>query len=185
MKDFISTNYTFTPGVSGVGTVSLGISDFDVKRLVSIINQTQDVVIYSTASTTAKYTTIDGSTLTLNVDTSTHSASDVLQVIYNSPSEFSPISDLITYLKQLVYYVGSSLGNVDNLNRLKVRVELADSVTTVTSVTGVGTVGTVSNITNLATVSNITNLAGMPQAELGTNIALNTFANSIRDKITF
>jgi hypothetical protein len=179
MKDFISTNYTFTPGISGVGTVSLGVSDFDIKRLVSIINQTQGVVIYSTASTTAKYTAIDGSTLTLNVDTSTHSNTDVLQVIYNSPSEFSPISDLIMYLKQLVYYVGSSLGNVDALNRLKVRAEVVDAVTTVTTVTGVTTVSAVTAVTN------ITNLGGMPQTEFGINVALNTFANSIRDKITF
>jgi hypothetical protein len=83
------------------------------------------------------------------------------------------------YLKQLVYYVGSSLGNVDALNRLKVRAEVVDAVTTVTTVTGVTTVSAVTAVTN------ITNLGGMPQTEFGINVALNTFANSIRDKITF
>jgi hypothetical protein len=83
MKAFIVPSYTFTPGASGVGTVNLsGITSFDIKKLVSIINQTRGVIIYATASSTYKYTGVAGSTVTLFVDTSTHDANDKLQVIY-------------------------------------------------------------------------------------------------------
>lgn len=176
MKDFISTTYTFSPGASGVGTVTLsGISSFDSKKLVAIINQTRGVVIYSTGAINTRYTAINDSTLTLNVDTSTHSSNDILQVIYNDT--LTPINtnsdntdSLLAYIKQLVYILGNSVGNTDALNRTKIRAELVDAVTTVTTVT---------------TVTNITNFGGMPQAEFGQQIINNTFANAIKSNITF
>jgi hypothetical protein len=90
-KAFITPSYTFTPGASGVGTVNLsGITSFDVKKLVAVINQTRGVVIYSTASTSAKFTAVSGTTVTLNYDTSTHASGDRLQVIYD---EGAPASE--------------------------------------------------------------------------------------------
>lgn len=90
MKDFISPAYTFTPGASGVGTVNLsGISAFNIRLLVAIINQTRGVTIYATGSTATRYTGVTGTTLTLFFDTSAQGASDVLQVIYNQPDTAS------------------------------------------------------------------------------------------------
>lgn len=93
MKSFITPAYTFTPGASGVGTVNLsGIAGFDIKYLVAVINQTRGVTIYATGSTDTRYTALSGTTLTLFADTADHSASDVLQVIYEDQAG-SPISD--------------------------------------------------------------------------------------------
>jgi hypothetical protein len=93
MKQFTIPSYTFTPGSSGVGTVNLsGISGFNVKYLVAVINQTRGVVIYSTGDTATRYTNLAGTTLTLNVDTSTHNSGDVLQVIYEVTSA-DPLTD--------------------------------------------------------------------------------------------
>ena len=93
MKQFTIPSYTFTPGASGVGTVNLsGISGFNVKYLVAVINQTRGVVIYSTGDTATRYTNLAGTTLTLNVDTSTHNSGDVLQVIYEVTSA-DPLTD--------------------------------------------------------------------------------------------
>lgn len=83
MKSFIKPAYTFTPGASGVGTVNLsGITSFDVKRLVAIINQTTGALIYSTANPLLKFTTVAGTTVTLFFNTTGMSGADVLQVIY-------------------------------------------------------------------------------------------------------
>lgn len=84
MKRFITPTYTFTPGASGVGTINLsGISPFDVKRLVAIINlDAGGVVIYSTGNSSAKYTSVSGTTLTLFYNTTGMNASDKLQIIY-------------------------------------------------------------------------------------------------------
>jgi hypothetical protein len=93
MKQFITPTYTFTPGASGVGTVNLsGIASFDIKYLLSVINQTRGVVIYSTGDTASRYTNLSGTTLTLNVDTSTHNSGDVLQVVYEVVSA-NPLTD--------------------------------------------------------------------------------------------
>jgi hypothetical protein len=90
-KAFISPTYTFTPGASGVGTVNLsGISAFDVKRLVAVVNQTRGVVIYATGSTSTRYTAVSGSTLTLFADTTGQNSADVLQVIYEEPDSPLP-----------------------------------------------------------------------------------------------
>lgn len=87
MKKFITPTYTFTPGASGVGTVDLsGISGFDKKNLVSIINQTRGVIIYATGSTALRYTNVTGTVVTLFYDTTTQNNADILQVIYEDNS---------------------------------------------------------------------------------------------------
>ena len=91
MKQFIAPTYTFTPGASGVGTVNLsGISSFDVKYLVAIINQTKGQIIYSTGSADYRYTNVTGTTVTLFYNTATMSSGDVLQVIYEVQSQALP-----------------------------------------------------------------------------------------------
>lgn len=101
MKAFIVPSYTFTPGASGVGTVNLsGISGFDPKKLISIINQTRGAILYATASSTYKHSGISGTTVTLFVDTSTHSNTDVLQVVYEDATIENRLALLATEAKQ-------------------------------------------------------------------------------------
>lgn len=93
MKKFITPTYTFTKGASGVGTVDLsGISSFDVKNLVSIINQTRGEVIYATGSAAYRYTNVSGTTVTLFYDTNSHNNADTLQVIYEDNSALAVVS---------------------------------------------------------------------------------------------
>lgn len=92
MKSFILPTYTFTPGTSGVGTVNLtGISSFNIKRLIAIINQTRGITIYATGSTSLRYTNVVGTTITLFYDTSSQNSGDTLQVIYEDTTD-TPIS---------------------------------------------------------------------------------------------
>jgi hypothetical protein len=93
MKSFLAPTYTFTPGASGVGTVDLsGISGFNIKYLVAIINQTRGVTIYATGDAGLRYTAVAGTTVTLFANTTGHSAGDVLQVIYEDQAG-APIED--------------------------------------------------------------------------------------------
>lgn len=85
MSNYITPSYTFSPGLSGVGSIDLsGIDGFDIKRLVAIVNQTVGVIIYSSANSSCNYTNVQGTVVTLKFDTSTHSATDVLQIIYDT-----------------------------------------------------------------------------------------------------
>lgn len=102
MKAFITPSYTFTPGTSGVGTVNLsGISGFEIKRLVAVINQTAGKLIYSTGNEALRFTALAGTTLTLNADTATQKTADVLQVIYESPDTFATQATLASLLTEL------------------------------------------------------------------------------------
>jgi hypothetical protein len=86
MKDFITPSLTFVPGTSGVGYVDLyGIPAFDVKRLVSLINQTTGTIIYSTADPSLRFTNVTGTQVYLLFDTSSMSGANLIQVVYDTP----------------------------------------------------------------------------------------------------
>jgi hypothetical protein len=85
MSGYITPAYTFTPGPSGVGTINLsGINDFNIKRLVAIINQTAGEIIYSSANSSYNYTNVVGTTITLKADTTGQNSTDILQVVYDT-----------------------------------------------------------------------------------------------------
>jgi hypothetical protein len=93
MKAFITPSYTFTPGASGGGTIDLSsIAGFDIKRLIAVINQTRGELIYSTGSSTLKYTGVLGGVVTLFADTSSHLSTDTLQIIYEGIGQKSSAS---------------------------------------------------------------------------------------------
>ena len=87
MRDFYPTSVVFTPGGSGVGTIVLSsIPNFDIRDLGIINNLTKNAQIYAAGIDGYGYTALAGvnnSTITLQYDTSTHSASDVIQVMYS------------------------------------------------------------------------------------------------------
>jgi hypothetical protein len=110
MKSFITPSYIFTPGISGVGTIDLlGIENFNIKRLVAIININSNVIIYNVASSTAGFTAVNNTTITLDYDTSAMSSNDLLQVIYDN-------DDAITN-NELIQAVQAMRMGIQSLNR--------------------------------------------------------------------
>ena len=87
-----SATIVFTPGVAGAGTLDFtnffSTAPFVINRLMAVINQTRNTIIYAEAQTGLGWTSWNPSShvLTLNSDTSTHAATDILQVIYDSPA---------------------------------------------------------------------------------------------------
>jgi hypothetical protein len=140
MKEFITPTYKFSPGLPTIGYVDLtGIGNFDIARLVAIINQTKGILIYSTASENTKYTSLVGTKVYLSIDTSTHSTDDVLQIIYNNESS---TIDMIIMLNNLLSIIANPGIRDKTINAD--RVTLVGGSTTISS----GTVTTVSNITS-------------------------------------
>ena len=187
MKDFKVTEYVFSPGASSVGYVNLyNLSDFDINRVVAIINQTRGVVIYATGSSAKRFTSVSGTTIYLNFDTSSHSASDELQIVYNSSAPLktddTDTREMIKLLSRLVK-IAENQQATDAGQRQRTTI---DSITNGLTLSNVTVVGTVSSITGgtITTVSNANQIAGMAQEQY-INIARNTYANSIRSKIGF
>jgi hypothetical protein len=182
MKDFLVTDYIFSPGISGSGYVEFtNLDDFDITRLVSIINQTKGVIIYATASVEKAYSSLSGKRVFLNFNTSTHNAGDKLQIVYNSSQALkttdSEQQDLLKLLNRLVKVMENQQA-CDSSQRQRVTIDaIAGSLT-------LGTVSTVTNAGTVNTVNNVAAMAGMNQEQY-LNIARNTYANSIRSKLEF
>lgn len=88
---------TFSPGVSGAGTIVFNdIPNFDERRVMAVTNVTRKKLIYAAElgprdddpgkSGDWSLVTWFGGTLTLDCDTSTHEAGDVLRCIYEHES---------------------------------------------------------------------------------------------------
>jgi len=77
----ILTNYVFVPSTGKI-TFS-GILDFDARRILSIINQTTNVIIYGQSITGKGMVTSDSESITLAYDTSAMSSTDQLTIIYS------------------------------------------------------------------------------------------------------
>jgi hypothetical protein len=95
-------SYVFTPGAAGVGTIKVP-GKLDLNQLLIITNTTRNVILYNFADTTNASTGItfsrandanfvtaldntDGiTTITLQVNTASHSANDTLQIFYEKP----------------------------------------------------------------------------------------------------
>jgi hypothetical protein len=156
MKSFITPTYTFTPGISGVGTINLsGINNFNVNRLVAIINQTTGSLIYSTADPNLDFTSLSGTTLTLQADTSTQSANDEIQIIYDVDDALNN-NELIEAIESLRIAIGALTrsGIGQSLPDVSGRLRIAlDSITANLTLATITTLGTLSNQTQVGSIS--------------------------------
>jgi hypothetical protein len=170
MKEFITPKYFFSPGTSDNGFVDLfGISNFEIGRLVAIINQKRGVIIYSTASESNKYTRVIDNKVYLAADTSSYSSDDQLQIIYNTEST---TVDVVVMLSTLLNAILNP-GNLDKTINAE-RVTLVGGSTTISSGT----------VTTLSTLSNIVNNNGYPSQIGLINNNMNAWTNTCRNKIT-
>lgn len=87
-----SATVVFTPGAAGVGNLDFtnffAVAPFVINRLMAVINQTRNTIIYAEAQSGLGWTSWSPAThvLVLNSDTSTHAATDTLQIIYDAPA---------------------------------------------------------------------------------------------------
>lgn len=90
MKTVLASNYSpiFTPGAANAGTINFsGIPGFANNRLMAIMDQTQNILIYGEGLTGYGGTwDTTGKILTLTASTVSCASSDLLQVIFDSPA---------------------------------------------------------------------------------------------------
>ena len=63
------------------------LSDFSITKLFAVINITQNTPIYIPGASGYGISSVNGSILTLSYDTSSHSASDILNVYYTAEND--------------------------------------------------------------------------------------------------
>jgi hypothetical protein len=188
MKNYISPSYTFTPGDTGVGNVTTGIKNFNVKFLIVILNITREEIIYAPGLSGRGYTSISGDTITLEYNTSSHSSTDILQFLYESTNDYPSVvdsarnNDLLVKLQRLTK-IAESLQVVDSAQRQRITIDSIAASLTLGTVTTVGSVTSLGTLTTVTSVTNIASNAGMDREQY-INIAKQTYANSIRSRLT-
>lgn len=85
MKQLVTFDPAFTPGLSGVGTLDFsGYAGFELKKLYAVINTTRGTPIYVPGTTQYGITSATASKITLSANTSTHSGNDTLLTFYDA-----------------------------------------------------------------------------------------------------
>lgn len=104
MKKSVITTTTFNPATRVINT---GVQDFNIKKLYAIINQTAEAIIFATGMQGKGFTSITGSSITLEYDTTSMNANDVLQIIYDDNEDTDLLQnifeavDMLTFLQTL------------------------------------------------------------------------------------
>ena len=179
-------DYTFTPSLKQIrfnttDTVTL-------ENVLLITNVSTNTIIYNFANP-AQGGTITSNVLTLTYDTTGMSSSHKLQIFLDlkgSPATENTLQDVKeqTALLKRIAKIADSLAVVDGAQRQRVTIDAITGGLTLGTVSSMGTLTTVTGVTTVSTVSNVAANAGMG-SEQYLNIARNTYANSIRNKLSF
>jgi hypothetical protein len=128
----ISGSYTFNPGAKTV-TFSDLPQTINLSNILLITNVTKNVIIYNFADSTAGVVSFNNNVLTLTYDTSSHSASDVLQIFLDVESEEENLAALLRRMNKLL----ESNAVVDLIQRQRITVDaIRTSATATTDLAG-------------------------------------------------
>jgi len=173
----IAGSYTFTPGSSGLGSVGFIGIDLTLANVKLITNVTRNEIIYNFADSAAGATSFGLNNLVLDYDTSTHSASDVLQIILDvdapMPVDAAPQGTLSNLLVRVLRLLSSPLGYAKDLQRYRN-----------TAIVESGTVTTVTTVTTCSTVTNVSQLGGLSADRLINSASRSAWAAAHRARIT-
>jgi len=164
MKKFITPPYTFTPGISGIGNVEITLDNFDIKKLVAIINVTTATIIYLPTSQAKGLSAVNDNRVTLTFDTSSNNPDDILQIIYEDNSTEEDVQASLNTTIFLLAGIVEKMARLDINDRMAVNVEVG--TVGVSSLPTLANVTTVAGVTTLTNLTNLNNFAGGNAAPL-------------------
>ena len=148
-----NSSYAFNAAAKTV--TFYGIDNLKIWQVLIIVNITRETIMYNPYVSGYGFTSFASNVLTLELDTSGYSNTDVLQIFYdNSDSQQVDISNLAIEIKDLIKVIASP-AFVDAVGGLKITSGVLTTLTTCTTVSTVTTVTTVSNVTSLNQTSSI------------------------------
>ena len=140
MKKIIITNPIFTPSTK---TVDTKIDNFDIRKLYAIINQTTGNLMYGTGIPGKGFTSLTGSTIVLQFDTTSMNSTDILQFLYDDDEDTQWLQNIYEGIDALGFLTGVR-GPAANL-----RVTVTDG-----SIGFISTLNTVQNLTSMVYATN-------------------------------
>lgn len=169
MKTIMSFIPTFDPALKTVDFS--GFSGFELDRLYAIINITRNKIIYAVAQTGLGQSSFASNVITLQFDTSTHSSSDILMIIYDNQNEIQKtqdvdLSSIANEIKQLnenmTLFINFLMANQQQLDAFK-RPQVVSAGGTLTTVT------TVSNVSSINGYGGIAGRTPYDSSNMGAN----------------
>jgi hypothetical protein len=133
----LAGSWVFTPGAAGAGTIAFSGITLTLDQILIINNSTRNEIIYNFASAASGAASFANNTLTLDANTSTHSASDRLLVYVEVEDE---LIATLQVLRMAVQSLTRNMGRVDTVGRLVVDANVSSG-----TLPGVTTVSTVTN----------------------------------------
>jgi hypothetical protein len=168
-------NYVFNPA-----NKTIVFSDYDSIKLdnvILIVEVTTGTIIYNFAA--ANLTgAVSGNILTLNYDTTSIINTTNLAIYYDDNATNAATDESLALLRRLIQLL-TPIGTQDVAQRQRVVVESAP--TTAVTVSS----GTVTTVTTVGTVNTMNALAGVDARFPIIDQARNTFANAIRQNLTY
>lgn len=147
-----SGSWTFTPGAANAGTIAFSGVTLPLKSILLITNVTRGVVIFQFNSATRGAASYSNGVLTLEADTSTHSASDELHIRVDVDSatmiDAAPDGMIAVLLTRILGILLAPLGYRKDTQRYQASAVIES-----------GTVSTVSSVTACTTVNQLNGLA--------------------------
>ena len=173
----ISGSLVFAPGAAGLGTLSFVGQTLSLEQILVVTNVTRNEIIYNFADAAAGAASYGLNTLTLDVNTSTHSASDKIQAwVYVDDAQAidaAPQSGLAMLLTRILAAMLAPLGYRKDTQRYQAR-----------TVVESGTVTLVSTVTTCSTVTNAAQLGGLSADRLINSANWSAWADCHRSRIT-
>lgn len=158
----ITGSFVFTPGAAGVGTLQFVGQTLSLEQILVVTNVTRNEALYNFLDPTAGSAGFSNNVLTLDANTSTHSASDKIQawVYVNGAQDVSTgeLIESVEAMRMAVHSLTRTIGQAqtDIRNRLVVVPEQATAGNLqATATIASGTVTTVSTVTNQAQAGGI------------------------------
>jgi CRISPR/Cas system endoribonuclease Cas6 (RAMP superfamily) len=157
-----SGTYTFNPTAKTVTFSGLS-QQITLANILLITNVTANTIIYNFASSTTGAVSFVNNVLTLDYDTTSMSATDVLQIYIDVESYEESLATLLRRMNKLL----ESNAVVDSRLRQKVVIEaIGTNLAAPTEVNGTipvsGTVTATANVNNAVTATTFNNSAGNP-----------------------
>jgi hypothetical protein len=170
-----NSSYAFNAAAKTV--TFYGIDNLKIWQVLIIVNITRETIMYNPYVSGYGFTSFASNVLTLELDTSGYSNTDVLQIFYdNSDSQQANISDLAMEIKDLIRVIANP-AFVDAVGGLKITSGVLTTLTTCTTVT------TVTSVTTVGTVTTLNQSSGVPTTISINDQLLNISFQNVRNLI--
>ena len=152
MKRIIITNPVFVPSAN---TIDTKIDGFDIRKLYAIINQTTGNLIYGTGLPGKGFSSVSGSTIVLEYDTTSMNSTDELQILYDDDEDIQWLQNIYESIDSLGF-LSSLRGPAANL-----RVTVTDGGINISNAPNIANIAAIGSFSSQSVIPSTVNIGAI------------------------